>query len=479
MKRYVMGLIGVLLMAAMVLSLAGCNKKEATSEATTNVAQQTVDSPYDLNMSTYENLIKSLPAGGYYAFAAMDKDHDALLVTDAVFQDGDKTYASEATVYGFDKDGNIVEYGDVIGGGTAYPLSVKDNHLYFGNKSSMTKVTIEEYRNAMRIVDRQTESDGDPAALQALYEEFETATPVEFTKVEGSSIPGPTLYEGTWAEKISERVVIVVEPTAEKGWFDITITWKEALPQKDLYTMRAHYQQDGSLFYDNCRYLVRTFSDDGKFTDEVKYTNGSGLLKLDLADDILYWTDYKESPSEDAQAFIRANDVKIETVTAKSTTRTTAKSTTKTTAKSTAKTTTKKGETTKKATTKAATTKKATTTEDDGQNPVMNFVGRYGSGRATIDVDCQGKKDAHFHVTWASSAAEVTEWTMSGTFDEKTQSVRYSNGVKRTTVFNEDGTVAMSAVEYTGGKGTFTFHNNSLTWSDSQEHVADGMTFTY
>lgn len=40
--------------------------------------------------------------------------------------------------------------------------------------------------------------------------------------------------------------------------------------------------------------------------------------------------------------------------------------------------------------------------------------------------------------------------------------------------------VAVSTVEYTGGKGTFTFHDgDALTWSDSQEHVADGMTFTY
>ena len=88
MKRKAMSLIGLLLMVAMVLSLTGCNKKAATPEETTEVTQQTVDSPYELNMKNYESFIKSLPEGGYYAFAAMDKDHDALLVTDAVFQDG-------------------------------------------------------------------------------------------------------------------------------------------------------------------------------------------------------------------------------------------------------------------------------------------------------------------------------------------------------------------------------------------------------
>lgn len=475
MKRNGMRLIGVLLMVAMLLSLTGCSKKDAATEETTEVTQQTVDSPYELDMKNYESLIKSLPEGGYYGFAAMDKDHDALLVTDQVFQDGDKTLATEATVYGYDKDGNIVEYGDVIGGGTAYPLSVKDDQLYFGNKTSMTKVTIEEYRNAMRIVDRQTEDNGNAAALETLRNEFEIATPVEFKKVEGSTIPGPTLYEGTWAEKTSERLVIVIEPTSEKGWFDVTITWREALPQKDLYTMRAHYQNDGSLYYDNCRYLVRTFSDDGKYKDEVKYTNGTGLLRLKLADQVLYWTDYKASPGEGSQAFIQNNSLKIETVTARSTTKTT-----KTTAKKaeTTRASTKKAETTRAATKKAETTR-AATTEEDGQNPVMNYIGRYGSGRATIDVECQGRKDAHFRVLWASSAAEHSEWTMSGTFDEKTNTVRYTDCVKRTIVYNDDDTIAMNSVEYSGGKGSVTFSDNSLTWSDSQEHIADGMTFTY
>ena len=49
MKRKAMSLIGLLLMVAMVLSLTGCNKKAATPEETTEVTQQTVDSPYELN----------------------------------------------------------------------------------------------------------------------------------------------------------------------------------------------------------------------------------------------------------------------------------------------------------------------------------------------------------------------------------------------------------------------------------------------
>ena len=235
------------MMVAMLLTLAGCNKKE---EAATTPAEETtvkaVDSPYELDMKNFESFIKSLPDGGYYGFAAMDKDHDALLVTDTVYKEGDKTYALAATVYGYDKNGKVVEYGDVISS-KGYPLATKDDHLYFGDNESMTKVTIEEYRNAMTIIDRQKKSEA-PAKLEALLSEYQAATPVEFKAVEGSEIPGPMAYAGTWAEKTSERVVIAIEPTLEKGWFDVTITWKEALPQKDLYTMRAHYQKDGATW---------------------------------------------------------------------------------------------------------------------------------------------------------------------------------------------------------------------------------------
>lgn len=465
MKRKIMAVLGLFLMFALLLT--GCSKKPAetaeTVETTTEAAVKTVDSPYELNMKDFDSLIKSLPDGGYYAFAAMDKDHDALLVTDEVYKEGNKLLATRADVYAFNKNKEILEFGSVASSDSGYPLATKDDYLYFGGKDRMTKVTVEEARNAMTIVAREEAGKGDSAKLDALFTEYHAAIPVEFTAVEGSSIPGPKSYAGTWAEKTSERVVMAIEPTGEAGWFDVTITWREALPQKDLYTMRAHYQKDGSLYYDNCRYLVRTFDDNAKFTDEVKYTNGSGLINYDKDAKVIYWTDYKKSKSENVQTFIKADNYKIETVTAKSTTRTTTKSTTKAT--------TKKGETTKKATTKKV-------TEEDGQNPVMNFIGRYGSGRATMDVECQGKKGAHFHVYWSSSAAEHSEWTMSGEFDSSNNSVYYTNCVKKTIIYNDEGNVEVETVEYVGGKGSVFFKGSSLTWEDLAEHIADGMTFT-
>ena len=116
---------------------------------------------------------------------------------------------------------------------------------------------------------------------------------------------------------------------------------------------------------------------------------------------------------------------------------------------------------------------------DDGQNPVMNFIGRYGENRATIDVSAEGDSDAKIHATWGSSAWQTAEWDMSGTFDEKTLTVTYDNCVKKVITF-EDETSATEEVAYKNGKGSFTFsEDGTLTWDDQEEHIADGTVFTY
>ena len=122
----------------------------------------------------------------------------------------------------------------------------------------------------------------------------------------------PETYAGTWAEMTSERVVIMVDPAEEENWFDVTVTWREDLPQKDLYTMKAHYQEDGSLYYEDCTYVIRTFNSDGTFSDELQYENGAGLLNYQPDEDILYWTDYELDPQENVQEFIRNDDLRIE-----------------------------------------------------------------------------------------------------------------------------------------------------------------------
>lgn len=119
---------------------------------------------------------------------------------------------------------------------------------------------------------------------------------------------------------------------------------------------------------------------------------------------------------------------------------------------------------------------------EDGQNPVMNYVGTYGMDRCTIQVGAEGAGDATVSVTWGSSASEHTEWEMSGPFDEATKTISYDNAVEKNVTFAEDGQIEKEEVVYENGKGSFTFEDTelgtTLTWNDETGHAADGMVFT-
>ena len=84
---------------------------------------------------------------------------------------------------------------------------------------------------------------------------------------------------------------------------------------------------------------------------------------------------------------------------------------------------------------------------EDGQNPVMNFIGVYGHDRASIMVEADGMENAKITVTWGSSAAENAEWVMSGKFDPETLTVAYTDCVKTVCVWNEQGEVESETVE--------------------------------
>ena len=119
---------------------------------------------------------------------------------------------------------------------------------------------------------------------------------------------------------------------------------------------------------------------------------------------------------------------------------------------------------------------------DDGQNPLMNFIGVYGHDRASVMVEPDGKDGAKITVTWPSSAAENAEWVMSGAFDAETLTVAYTDCVKTVYVWNAQGEIESETVAYENGEGTVTFSEEdglTLTWDDAQEHIADGTVFEY
>lgn len=121
---------------------------------------------------------------------------------------------------------------------------------------------------------------------------------------------------------------------------------------------------------------------------------------------------------------------------------------------------------------------------EDGQNPVMNFIGNYVCERARIEIMPKGEDMADITVSWGSSAFEHTEWSMSGVFDTETLSVSYSDCTKKEVVFDRESEEAeqipQETIEYTGGTGAIHFGNDgTLAWNDDQEQVAAGMVFEY
>ena len=116
---------------------------------------------------------------------------------------------------------------------------------------------------------------------------------------------------------------------------------------------------------------------------------------------------------------------------------------------------------------------------EDGQNPVMNFVGNYLCGRASILVEAEGADSARFTVTWGASYNESARWVMSGRFDEETLSVRYTDCVKSLLTYREDGELASEEQLYADGSGVvfFSADEYALTWQDDQENMAEGLEF--
>ena len=121
--------------------------------------------------------------------------------------------------------------------------------------------------------------------------------------------------------------------------------------------------------------------------------------------------------------------------------------------------------------------------EEDGQNPVMNYVGEYVCGRAQILIGAAGTEDATVQVTWSSSAYEYSSWIIRGTFDSDTHTIKYEDGCRYDYVFEDENAEDPVETEvYTDGQGTITFTDGdplTLVWQDDKEDIAKDMVFEY
>ena len=118
---------------------------------------------------------------------------------------------------------------------------------------------------------------------------------------------------------------------------------------------------------------------------------------------------------------------------------------------------------------------------DDGQNPVMNFIGHYSNGRAMMNVVAKGKNEAVVTVSWGSSASETTKWIMSGSVFQvgDTLVLDYEDCDCESFFYNEDGTIEQSVVEYTNGSGSITFEGSQAVWADYEQNGVGCEVFNY
>ncbi|MBR5618299.1 MAG: hypothetical protein IKW76_01035 [Clostridia bacterium] len=120
-------------------------------------------------------------------------------------------------------------------------------------------------------------------------------------------------------------------------------------------------------------------------------------------------------------------------------------------------------------------------TEEDGQNPVMNFIGNYQSDRRVMTVEALGMDEARVTVHWGSDAWTYSEWVMTGKVVEEGDSLvmRYTDGAYATVTTDENGAETRSD-ETTGGTGTVWFNSDyTITWTDDGDDQINGLVFEW
>ncbi len=116
---------------------------------------------------------------------------------------------------------------------------------------------------------------------------------------------------------------------------------------------------------------------------------------------------------------------------------------------------------------------------EDGQNPVMNFIGPYVCDRARALVEADGSDGARITIKWGSSAWELGRWVIAGPFDADTLTVDYTDCVMSVLTYGDDGELKSEAVEYENGTGRIVFDGaGSFTWHDDMSE-RDDMVFEW
>ena len=92
------------------------------------------------------------------------------------------------------------------------------------------------------------------------------------------------------------------------------------------------------------------------------------------------------------------------------------------------------------------------------------------SGRASLFIlDSEKEGEYDVFITWGNSAFSTVQWKMTCTYDEKTNTLVYENGTKTEYTDDENGNTTDTKELATGTKGTFSYEDGFILWSDSND----------
>ncbi len=109
----------------------------------------------------------------------------------------------------------------------------------------------------------------------------------------------------------------------------------------------------------------------------------------------------------------------------------------------------------------------------------LGFAGRWGCGRATIDITVQDDGTFKVFVSWASSAAQSVEWGYACAYDGDSKCLyTCMPGSKAVVTYAEDGDFDSAVTEYEDGEARFRIDGDGmLIWEDAKENAGEGMRF--
>lgn len=162
-----------------------------------------------------------------------------------------------------------------------------------GMYSTMQLKNIPYAANGWRVYCRYSNNNGYSDTKTALITVRAKPNPTPTPSPDPTDVPVPVVtgFSGTWAEEVAKKGTITISQTAS-GVYAITAEWPESAAARDFWTMEATDNGNGTLTYSNAVLEVRTYSEDGSYTTETRYTDGSGFFQLD-SNAKLVWTDMK------------------------------------------------------------------------------------------------------------------------------------------------------------------------------------------